>query len=196
MATFAELLDTQGITLAEITSHLDYLPHNYRIVQTVELNKGQQMKLWELAANSGHALDMNYVVPANAQPLEFFPFEGKNSLPMFTRFQKVFYRLSDGSYGGYNNQSMAWFTGPGYYVAQINPKNPAEIEVDYERVPNAKPAGWPAIKPNTGWYGIVYGGTKDYLRWVSDDVVIGRATKHGVDPMPNWFILCRKEPRK
>lgn len=196
MSTLAQLLDTPGITLPEITEHLDSLPHQYRIIQVVELKKRHQMKLWDLAANSGVALDMSYVVPENAKPLEFFPFEGKNSLPLFTRFQKVFYRLPDGGVAGYNNQNMAWFTGPGYYIANMSPYNPAEIEIDYTRVPNVKPAGWPAIKPNEGWYGIVYGGTKDYLRWVSDDVVIGRATKGGVEPMPNWFVLCRKEPRK
>ena len=196
MSTIADLLDTQGITLPEVTDLLDYLPHEYRIIQSVELNKQQQMKLWEIAENSGHTLDMSYVVPEDAQPLEFFPFEGKNSLPMFTRFQKVFYRLPDGGVGGYNNQKMAWATGPGYYMANMSPSNPDEIEVDYLRVPNAKPAGWPAIKPNEGLYGLVYGGTKDYLRWVSDDVVIGRATKGGVEPMPNWFILCRKTPRQ
>lgn len=195
MTTLASLLDAPDITLPEVTNHLNYLPHEYRIIQAVELNKKQQMKLWDIAENSGHTLDMSYVVPENAKPLEYFPFEGKNSLPMFTRFQKVFYRLPDGGVGGYNNQKMAWFTGPGYYMSDISPHNPSEIEVDYFRVPEVKPADWPAIKPNKGWYGLVYGGTKDYLRWVSDDVVIGRATKGGTEPMPNWFVLCRKDPR-
>ena len=194
MVTLANLLDKAGITLPEITEHLESLPHPVRIAQTVEINKRQQMKLWLVAENSGHALDMTYVVPEKAKPFEFFPFEGKNSLPLFTRFQKVFYRLPDSSCGGYNNQPMAWLTGPGYYVAGISPKNPQEIEVDYMRVPDQKPAGWPAIVPNRGWWGMVYGGTKDYLRWVSKDVVIGRATKGGVEPMPNWFVLCRKDP--
>jgi len=196
MTTLAQLLDTPGITLPEVTKHLDDLPHQYRILQTVELNKRQQVKLWDIAANSGHTLTMNYVVPGDAKPLDYFPFEGRNSLPLFTRFQKVFYRLPDGSYGGYNNQRMAWFTGPGYYVAGISAKNPQEIEVDYLRVPGIKPPGWPRIVPNEGRWGLVYGGTKDYLRWVSDDVVIGRATKGGIEPMPNWFVLCRKHERK
>ncbi len=194
MTTLATLLDTPGIKLPELTDHLESLPHKYRVLQATELNKQQQTTLWDVAANSGHKLDMNYVVPKDAQPLEFFPFEGKNSLPMFTRFQKVFYRLPDGSYGGYNNQALAWFTGPGYYVAGMSGQNADEIEVDYLRVPDQKPSGWPAIVPNEGFYGLVYGGTKDYLRWVSKDVVIGRATKGGVEPMANWFVLCRKDP--
>lgn len=195
MTTLATLLDRPGIELKEISDHLESLPHEYRVVQTVEISKAQQIKLWDVAENSGHSLDMNYLVPESASPLEFFPFEGKNSLPLFTRFQKVFYKLPDGKYAGYNNQAMSWFSGPGYYIANMSPHSPQEVEVDYTRIPDSRPAGWPAIKPNdVGFSRFIYGGTKDYLRWVSKDVVIGRATKGGVEPMPNWFVLCRKDP--
>jgi len=193
MSTLTEMLRNEIITLEEVTKHLDSLPHKYRISQSVELGKKEQMKLWDIA-KVGQPIDLSYLLPAGAPILKPYPFEGRNSLPAFTFFQKVFYRQPDGIIAGYNNQKMAWATGPGYYVCGENPTHFGEIEVDYTRLPWIQPAGWPVIKPNmAGLSRFVYGGTKDYLRWVSRDVVIGRATRAGKD-MPNWFILCRKDP--
>jgi hypothetical protein len=192
MATLAELLNRAEVKLAEITELLDKLGHDERIAQTVVLNQAQQIKLWELAENS-KPLNFDYLVPPDAKALQFFPFEGKNSLPMFTRFQKVFYYDSKHMMCGYNNQAMMWFTGPGYYVVGMNPKNKNEVQVDYTRIPTEHPAGWPEIRSNNVFPSMfIYGGTKDNLRWVSKDVMIGRAFKMGENPMPNWFVLCRR----
>ncbi len=192
MATLKEILAGANPTLAEITAHLQKLAQPDRIAQTVALDKAAQIKLWDLAAG-GKALALDYLVPASAKLLEPYPFEGKNSLPAFTRFQKVFYRTSDGKLGGYNNSPAAWLIGWGYYVAEPSWKNPKEIAVNYLKTPTEKPAGWPEIKSNlSGLTRFVYGGTVDYLRWVSEDVVIGRAYKQGEVAMPNWFVLCRK----
>ena len=195
MATFSELLLRPGIKLEEVTAHLDALAHPERVAQTVALGKPEQMKLWEIAENST-ALTFDYLLPRDAAPLADFPFEGKNSLPFFTRFQKVFYLDRSRNICGYNNQAMAWFTGPGYYMVQMNPKAAKEIQIDYTRLPTEHPDGWPEIKSNMAFpTRFIYGGTKDNLRWVSKDVVIGRAYKMGETPIPNWFILCRKDPR-
>jgi hypothetical protein len=149
------------------------------------------MKLWDIAENS-EPLSLDYLVPPDAEALKPFPFEGKNSLPLFTRFQKVFYFDKDKNICGYNKQSMMWFSGPGYMMVQKNPKNDREIQVDYTRIPKEKPPDWPKIKSNDVIpTRFIYGGTKDNLRWVSKDVLIGRAYKMGEDPMPNWFVLCR-----
>ncbi len=195
MATLAELLDNPGVRLDAVTMHLDKLNHTERIGQVVALNKKQQMKLWDIAERS-RPMTLEYLVPKTAGPLEAFPFEGKNSLPLFTRFQKVFYLDHDGNVCGYNNQKLSWFTGPGYYVTQLNPKaEEYELQVDYTRPPKEHPAGWPEIKSNDVFPSMfIYGGTRDNLRWVSKDVVIGRAFKMGEDPMPNWFVLCRAQP--
>ncbi|OGP59334.1 MAG: hypothetical protein A2V67_15875 [Deltaproteobacteria bacterium RBG_13_61_14] len=193
MATLAELLNRTDIKLAEVTQHLDQLSHDERIAQTVAINKAQQIKLWEIAENS-KPLTFDYLAPPNAPALKPFPFEGKNSLPLFTRFQKVFYYDSKRQMGGYNNQAMMWFTGPGYYVVGMNPKNKNEVQVDYTRIPTEHPPGWPEIKSNDVFpTRFIYGGTKDNLRWVSKDVMIGRAFKQGESPMPNWFVLCRRK---
>ena len=194
MATLMELLRRPGIALAEVTAHLDNLNHPERVAQAVALCKAEQMTLWEIAANS-KPLTFEYLLPRDAASLVPYPFEGKNSLPLFTRFQKVFYLDRKRNLCGYNNQAMMRFTGPGYYMVQMNPKAAGEIQVDYTRLPDEHPEGWPEIESNMKIRSrFIYGGTKDNLRWVSKDVVIGRAFKMGERPMPNWFILCRQEP--
>lgn len=194
MAALTELLNRPGVSLAEVTAHLDGLNHPERVAETMALGKKEQIKLWEIAENS-KPLSLEYLVPRRAEPLEYFPFEGKNSLPLFTRFQKVFYFDPERNICGYNNQSMMWFTGPGYFMVQMHPTAKAELQIDYTRIPREHPPGWPPIKSNDVIPArFIYGGTKDSLRWVSKDVVIGRAFKMGTDPMPNWFVLCRKEP--
>ncbi len=197
MSRLKELLNRAGVTLAEVTEHLDSLAHPERVIQSRELGKKEQVKLWEISENS-KPLDFDYFVPRDAKPLEAFPFDGRNSLPAFTLFQKVFYLDNEGNLCGYNNAWIGWLVGPGYYMVNRNPKNEEyEIQVNYTRIPSERPAGWPEIKSNDAFPSMfVYGGTKDNLRWVSDDVVIGRAFKMGEDPMPNWFILCRAAPRK
>jgi hypothetical protein len=196
MATLKEILQGTSASLEDVSSHLDRLEHEERIRQVVAINKSEQIRLWELA-EKGEALTLEYLVPKSAKALQLFPFEGKNSLPIYTRFQKVFYRLSDGTIGGYNNSPARWLVGPGYYVAEMSWKNPKEIAVNYLKLPKEKPADLPPIKDNmSGLTRFVYGGTVDFLRWVSKDVVIGRAYKQGEKEMPNWFVLCRKIPRE
>lgn len=191
MATLSELLDGSEIKLGEVTAHLDGLSKDERVRQVVAINKAQQIKLWEIAEGS-EPLSLDYLVPGDAEPLKAFPFEGKNSLPVFTRFQKVFYFDKDKNICGYNKQSMMWFSGPGYMMTRKNPKDERELQVDYTLIPSEHPPGWPEIKSNDVFPSMfIYGGTKDNLRWVSKDVLIGRAFKMGEDPMPNWFVLCR-----
>ncbi|HUT53712.1 MAG TPA: hypothetical protein VM658_09990 [bacterium] len=195
MTTLKELLNRPSVKLPEVALHLNNLNHPERVAQVLALSKKEQVKLWEIAEKS-KPLTLEYVVPRDAQPLQFFPFEGKNSLPAFTHFQKVFYLDQDRNVCGYNNASIGWLVGPGYYMAQMNPKAPEfEIQVDYTRIPTEHPPAWPEIKSNDVIpTRFVYGGTKDNLRYVTKDVLIGRAFKMGESPMPNWFVLCRQTP--
>ncbi|MFN7950465.1 MAG: hypothetical protein U0610_01980 [bacterium] len=195
MTTLKELLANPGVRLAEVTKHLDGLSRSERILECMTLDRRAQERLWQIAEHS-QPLDLDYLLPSSAEPLDPYPFEGKNSLPVFTRFQKVFYKTQEGTIGGYNNSSVGPVVGPGYYVTHLWDARPGELAVDYLQVPKSKPAAWPPIKPNdVGVSQFVYGGMVDFLRWVSDDVVIGRAYKKGQDPMPNWFVLCRTRPR-
>lgn len=142
-------------------------------------------------------LGLSFLVPDDAKPLVLYPFEGKNSLPMFTRFRKVFYKTTSGEIAGYNNQKMEKVTGPGYFIVESSPKCPGPIVINYCRIPDEKPEGLPKIRPNEwGLSRFIYCKTKDFLRYVSKDVVIGRAYKCRGDfitPMPNYFVLCRQK---
>ena len=192
MSDLKTLLEKKDITLLEITEHLRKLSKSERIEQVITLKKSHQIKLWELAEQSEPVLNFNYLVPEDAPPLKPFPFEGKNSLPLFTRFQKVFYRTNQGDIAGYNNFFLGWLIGWGYFVVEKDPGRPKELAINYMKLPKEKPPDWPEIKSNqAGLTRFVYDSTVDYLRWVSEDVVIGRAYRYGSDEMPNWFVLCR-----
>ena len=197
MATLKELLNKPGVKLEEVTTYIDSLQHPERVQQVRDLGRKEQEVMWAISENS-KKIDYDYLMPPDAKPFEVFPFEGKNSLPLFTKFQKVFYKDNQGRICGYNNAWIGWLVGPGYYVTRKNPKNEEfELQVDYTQIPDEKPESWPEIKSNDIFpTNFVYGGTRDNLRWVSKDVLIGRAFKMGEDPMPNWFVLCRAQPAK
>ena len=91
---------------------------------------------------------------------------------------------------GYNHQSMAWATGPGYFMAR---QEGDEVAIDYTRLPDEKPPSWPPIIGNDKKLSrFVYYGMVDYLRRVSDHVTIGRAVRHG-KVEDNWFLLVRED---
>ncbi|MCA9773045.1 MAG: hypothetical protein KC466_11605 [Myxococcales bacterium] len=194
MATLASMLENGSITLGELTAHLDKLPHAGRVAESIALGGKHQARLWTVAEGKGEPLTLDFLVPADAKPLEPVPFEGKNSLPVFTLFQKVFYRQRDGLVGGYNKQTLSPITGPGYFLVDAFKDAPGEVGVNYLKVPSEAPAGWPPIQRNEAGLNLsrfIYANMIDYLRWVSKDVVIGRAYRAGEKAMPNWFILCR-----
>ena len=170
---------------------LNQLSHSERLAVVRSLGKAPQAALFEAA--KGRVITIADVVPADAAPLKPVIHHGKNSLPLFTEFQKRFCRSSDSpetELWGYNHQTMAPITGPGYYVAH---QHGDEVAIDYTRLPDGKPESWPAIKPNgSGFSRLVYFNMIDYLRKVSDHVSIGRAVKGG-KAMDNWFLLCRED---
>jgi hypothetical protein len=139
------------------------------------------------------------MVPPDLGPLRPVIFHGKNSLPMFSHFQKRFCRPSEGGdeLWGYNHQPVRWLaplTGPGYFVAYDSPDGPGGVAVDYTRIPADRPTEWPELHDNTYRLSrFIYNGMIDYLRCISEHLLIGRATRDGKD-MPNYFLLCREDP--
>jgi hypothetical protein len=138
------------------------------------------------------------MVPAHVPELSAVRHYGKISMPMFTLFEKRFYRLPGNEpsapkeLGGANFQSIQWLTGPGYFVAVDDPKK-AEVLVDYYRVPSVAPQGFDKIVPNkNNRSGLVYGSMVDTLRRVSEHVTVGSAAKHRRD-IGAFFMLCREE---
>jgi hypothetical protein len=189
--TIHEFFSKDQVKLADLASHLDGLDEAARIAAVRELAGNEQAQLFE-AAVSFRPLTLDDFVPADTAPLTEVIHYGRNSLPMFKIFQKRFCRAPDASelLWGYNHQTLAWLTGPGYFITR--PREGGEILIDYLEVPGDKPATWPAIKGNAGGVSrFVYYQLQDVMRGVSRHVSIGRATRHGKN-IDNWFVLCRQ----
>jgi hypothetical protein len=175
-----------------ISDYLDALSEPERITATRSLGGADQAKLWQLM--DGFApLSLEDLVPAGTPELAPVRHYGKNSMPMFTHFEKRFYRSPNGGpLAGANFQTVSPVTGPGYFVVQLDPQR-HELLVDYRALPASKPSDWPRIVDNrAGISRFVYGFMVDTLRRVSRHVTIGRAARHG-KPMSAWFVLCREQ---
>jgi hypothetical protein len=180
-----------GASRRAIESHLDGLAPYARVEQ--------------VTAVGGHLVGKLYDAVGGAAPLtleDFVPrgetgtiiFEGKNSLPAFTRFQKRFARVGDGVVG-FNHQAMSFATGPGYFVVQTprdGESHPDELYFDYTaEPPRGWPSDWPAYKPNSaGLARAVYMNMKDCCRRVANGVLVGKAYKLGV-AQGAYFTLTR-----
>lgn len=186
--TFAALLERPDCTQPMLAAHLDGLDVTTRVQQCRALGKRLQRRLWEVTADAP-AFTLEDLIPPTETGTVIWA--GKNSLPLFTHFEKRFAR-QNGTVVGFNfNPGIAWFTGPGYFTTVQAPERPREILFDYTRVPAAAPPGWPAVKPNSsGTAKLVYGGMHDFCRRVSQTVIIGAATRLG-KPIDAYFVLAR-----
>jgi hypothetical protein len=178
--TLARLLQT-GAGARDIESHLDALDPAARLEQVLAVTGRGVKRLYD-AVGGGAPPTLEELIPEGFEGVRIY--EGRNSLAAFTRFQKRFVRMS-GLVVGYNHQSMAFVTGPGYFVVHA-PSGEGEwgkeLDFDYTAKPPGEPAGWPAYKPNErGLSRFVYGHMHDYVRRVARGVVVGKAYRHGVE---------------
>ena len=182
----------QGCDVKSLAPWLDGLGADARLAAVRELSGKEQAALFE-AAQGTRPLTVSDFVPEATPPLQQIIHEGKNSLPLFSRFQKRFCRPQAGSreLWGYNEQPMRWATGPGYF--KVREIDGGQVLIDYLDVPPGKAEGWPAIAENSaGLSKFVYFQTQDTMRGVSQHVSIGRAAR--ADKwMDNWFALCRTQ---
>jgi hypothetical protein len=173
-----------------IATFLDDLPSPQQIAAVRSLGRSQLQSLFRLVDGFGE-LTLEHLVPAHVAPYTPVRHFGRNSLLLFTHFEKRFYRTERNEVAGANFQTVSPLTGPGYFVARRDPKRP-EILIDYERLPAQAPRGWPPIRNNeTGVSRLVYGFMIDRLRRVSNHVCIGSASRHG-RALGAYFILCRE----
>jgi len=193
-----DALNPRDLDREEAAGRFEEASARERVEITRSIDGKTQARLWEACA--GRAVTIDEMVPPDHGPLRPVIFHGKNSLPLFSHFQKRFCRGSEGTGNelwGYNHQPTIWIaplTGPGYFTAYDSPDGPGGVAVDYTRIPPAKPNEWPEIHDNTYRLSrFIYNGTIDYLRRVSPHLLIGRATRDGKD-MPNYFLLCREDP--
>jgi hypothetical protein len=175
---------------------LDGLAHAARVAAVRSLGRTEQRRLYAAVDGFLPLRLADLVPPATAElvPVRHF---GRNTLPAFTLFEKRFCRPGGedaekpGELWGYNHQSTAWATGPGYFVATQDPARP-EVLIDYTRVPAGRAQGWPPPRRNDrGLARFVYGFMIDRLRRVSEHVTIGSAARHGRN-LGSWFALCRE----
>lgn len=185
------------LDLDRLRAMLDTCGNWSRIHAVRALSKAQMKTLFEASADAG-PLSLDFMVPTGEALTEVIH-HGKNSLPVFSHFQKRFCR-PDGEDApdqlwGYNHNGDVQMavTGPGYYVSSLTEKG--EVLVDYAKVPPRKPASWPTIMGPTARAGsLVWEGMTDVLRKVSEHVTIGAAYKNG-KPMEQYFVLCREDPK-
>ena len=180
----------------EISDRLDALDHAERVAAVRSFGRAAQRSLYELV-DGFRPLRLEHLVPASVPDFTQVRHYGRNTLPAFSLFEKRFCRphaadaVKPGELYGFNFQTMASVTGPGYFVAREDAARP-EVLVDYNLVPAEHPEGWPEIRRNErGLSRFVYGFMVDTVRGVSEHVSIGSAARRGKD-MGSWFILCRE----
>ena len=184
------------IKTVDVAQFLDSLSGEDRVRAVRGMGGKEQRRLYD-AVEGFAPVRLVELVPPSVEDLGVVRHYGKNSLPLFTEFEKRFSRAPDrnpaapGELIGFNFQTMSPVTGPGYFVATEDEQR-GEVLVDYRRLPDCHPAGWPAIKSNErGLSRFVYGFMVDTLRRVSEHVTIGSASRDGKD-LGNWFVLCRE----
>ncbi len=188
-----KLLD-QGAPREEIAAFMNELSPRERVEQALGITGKRVGKLFH-AVDGGPQLTIQHFVPDSTAAGRTVIFEGRNSLPMFTRFQKRFARVESGQVVGYNHQTMAFATGPGFFVVkegQPEARVHKELYLDYTDVPKEVPTGWPRFQSNTaGLSLLVYANMKDYMREIATNIYIGAAYKRGKD-QGQYFILARQ----
>jgi len=196
VAGFLALLREDPVKPAEVAVFLDGLAPEERVAAIRGAGRGAQRRLY--AAVAGHGtVRLADLVPPSRAPLETVRHYGRNTLPLFTHFEKRFCRppgqdaAAPAELWGFNFQTLQPVTGPGYFIAREDAAR-GEVLIDYTRVPATAPPGWPAPRRNeAGLSRFVYGFMVDRLRRVSEHVTIGSAARHGRE-MGSWFLLCRE----
>ena len=183
-------------TWSDITRHLDALDVAERLRQVLAC-KGKWVKALYDRMEGAPPATVDEFVPASTTGTTVI-YEGRNSLAMFTRFQKRFYRTASGVVVGYNHQTWQWVTGPGYFVVQPadgQPPVPDQLYIDYITEPPEVPEGWPAYKPNSkGLSRGVYFNMHDYMRRVATGVYVGKAYRAGEDIDAHFSLTLPPPP--
>ena len=196
-ATLKELVSRPSPDAGEITSFLDGLTLADRIAAVRSLSgTGSQGALWKAAAETSR-VSTDEMVPPDYPALRPVIFHGKNSLPVFTEFQKICFRPGDaGSESvawGYNETSIRGLIGAGYYVLHDTPDaHLGGAAFDYTRLPAKGLPAWPEVRTNNaGLSRFIYANMLDYMRRVASEVFIGSAVKGGSE-MGSYFIVVRE----
>lgn len=192
--SFSALLDDHNVTPAALAAHLDALSDPERLRQTLALDGRRQARLFDVVQGA-RRFTLDELAPPTATALHGVAHEGRNSLPTFSRFAKLFAVPDDAARAtterwGFNRTSgfVTAAVGPGYFVVV---QQGDEVLVDYTQLPPRPLTGGPRVLANSSRLSFfVYNRTKDLVRGVSKHVSIGRASRDGKQ-LDNWFVLCR-----
>ena len=190
------LLAQDPLDIDALAAQLDSM-NEARTLAFVRAVKGRdQARLW--AASEGRPTQLADLVPEGVPEGVEVIHVGRNSLPLFSAFEKRFARVpgEPDKLHGYNEGAARKLIGPGYFVAAEDGER-GEVGVNYYEVPAGEahlPNHWPKVKPNeSGFQRFVFAKMVDYLRRVADGVFIGRAVRKG-RVTDNYFLLCRTTP--
>jgi len=191
------LIRDRPIEPERIRRFLDESSHEARVAAIRSLS-GSELHSLYMAVDGFKPVTLEDLVPLSVDDLTTVRHHGVNSLPVFSHFEKRICRprcadrASVTELYGFNYQSLAPITGPGYFVARESEDRP-EILIDYNSLPLERPRDWPPIRSNQrGLARLVFGFLCDTLRGVSDHVTIGSAARKGRD-LGSWFALCRED---
>ena len=174
-----------GAESASLYQALDAADHESRVDWIRSLGKSEQRTLYEMSTTESLS-----ITDMHGAPGEVVIHEGRNSLPVFTSFQKRVC-LFEGRVQGYNEQALQWLTGPGHFLLRASEEVDGELWFDYHWSPDTVPELFPEPRENTaGFSRFVYAHMIDILRRVSTHVTIGRAIRKG-KATENYFALCR-----
>ena len=186
-----EMIRDESTDITVIGEYLDALSDSEREVEILSLNKALQRTLYA-KAESAAPLTVDHFAKMGGEGVAH---QGRNTLPAFKRFAKVFAATDDGRLFGFNEGATRPLLGPGYFVAYPCTDHPEWLErgslvVDYFLSPDGDvPADWPAVVSNDrGLQRFVYRHTRDFMRRVSRDASIGAAYK-GEKSMGQFFVL-------
>jgi hypothetical protein len=194
---FRRQVGDAGVGPGGIAALFDGLQADQRAALVRRLGRREQRDLYRKV--EGYApVGLADLVPPERADLEEVRHLGLNTLPAFRVFEKRFCRLpgtdaeKPDRLAGYNFQTMAFVTGPGYFIA-VEDENTREVLVDYHRLPEAHPEGWPAVRSNErGLSRFVYGFMIDRVRRVSEHLTIGSAARKGKE-LGSYFALTRDD---
>lgn len=183
-------------TIGDLAAYLANLSAAQRWEQLAGLEKRHQRTLYLKAEASRAVVADDLVGDVGLEIVH----QGKNSLRLFRSFEKRVVATDDGIWGFNEGATRRW-VGPGYFRCRPceTPEEKARAAwvVDYFDVPSQAPVpSWPEVHDNgrlLSWF--VYHHTRDYLRVVTDGVLIGSAYKtlFGRErKLDSYFLLVRR----
>lgn len=185
------------VSASELAELLDGMGVRERVEAVARVTGSLVGQLYELARD-GQPLELREVVGDSIPAGATVAYSGRNSLAMFSRFEKRLTRTADGLVFGYNHQPLQVarpVTGPGYFrVVDAGPDHPGELLFDYTQAPPFEPAGWPAYRPNeVGLSRFVFMDLHDYVRRVARGVLVGKAYRRGKDQNAYFSLTALEE---